>query len=101
MMATKTLPVETFSPEELARLARLRYVADDETGFTRQGNGKGFSYINGSGRLRDRGQINRIDSLAIPPAWTDVWICKFADGHLQATGRDARGRKQYIYHEQW
>jgi DNA topoisomerase I len=100
-MTSKTLPVDSFSPEELARLASLRYVLDDEPGFARQTNGKGFSYVNGSGRLREQSQINRIESLAIPPAWTDVWICKFADGHLQATGRDARGRKQYIYHEHW
>jgi DNA topoisomerase-1 len=100
-MMAKTLPVETFSPEELARLARLRYVVDDEPGYTRQSNGKGFYYVNGSGRLRDAAQIGRIDSLAIPPAWTEVWICKYADGHLQATGRDARTRKQYIYHELW
>jgi DNA topoisomerase-1 len=100
-MATKTLPVESFSPDELARLAQLRYVLDEEPGYMRQANGKGFYYVNGSGRLRDKGQVERIDSLAIPPAWTDVWICKFADGHLQATGRDARGRKQYIYHEHW
>jgi len=100
-MATKTLPVETFSAEELARLARLRYVVDDEPGYARHPNGKGFYYVNGTGRLRDKSQISRIDSLAIPPAWTDVWICKYADGHLQATGHDSRRRKQYIYHEHW
>ena len=98
-MATKTLAVETFSPEELARLADLRYVVDDEPGFTRQTNGKGYVYVNGAGPLRDKSQISRIDSLAIPPAWIAVWISKHADGHLQATGHDARGRKQYIYHE--
>src|SRR5947208_745477 len=101
-MTAKTLPLDSFSPEELARLARLRYIQDDEPGFARHVNGKGFCYMNGSGtRLRERSQLNRIESLAIPPAWIDVWICKFADGHLQATGRDARGRKQYIYHEHW
>jgi DNA topoisomerase-1 len=101
MMASKTLPVEIFSPEDLARLARLRYVVDEEPGYTRHRNGKGFYYVNGTGRLRDKNQLSRIDSLAIPPAWTEVWICKYADGHLQATGRDARTRKQYIYHEHW
>jgi DNA topoisomerase I len=100
-MPTKTLPVESFTPEELARLAQLKYVLDEEPGFARKSNGKAFQYVNGSGRLRDAAQIQRIESLAIPPAWVEVWICKYPDGHLQATGRDARGRKQYIYHEQW
>jgi DNA topoisomerase-1 len=96
------LSTTTFPPEELAAIAQLRYVLADEPGFTRQMNGKGFVYTNGDGRrLRDRNQIARIETLAIPPAWTDVWICRFADGHLQATGHDARGRKQYLYHEQW
>src|SRR4051794_24649074 len=98
-MSTKTLPVDSFSPEELARLAHLRYVLDEEPGFARQTNGKGFYFLNGSNtRLRDEAQLSRIESLAIPPAWTEVWICKLPDGHLQATGRDARGREQYIYH---
>lgn len=100
-MPTRTLPVDSFSSEELARLASLRYVVDEEPGYTRQANGKGFYYVNGTGRLREKAVVERIDSLAIPPAWIDVWICKFADGHLQATGRDARGRKQYIYHKHW
>jgi DNA topoisomerase I len=101
-MMAKVLPVDSFSPEELARLAKLQYVLDDESGFTRKTNGAGFSYVNGSGRpLRDPQQIKRIETLAIPPAWTNVWICRVPTGHLQATGRDARGRKQYIYHEHW
>jgi DNA topoisomerase I len=91
-----------FPPEELARIASLRYVADEEPGYTRQMNGKEFVYSNGDGkRLRDKRHITRIEALAIPPAWTEVWICRYADGHLQATGRDDRGRKQYLYHEQW
>jgi DNA topoisomerase I len=101
-MGVKSLAVESFAPEELARLARLKYVLDDEVGFARHMNGSGFQYMNGHGRrLRDARHINRIESLAIPPAWTHVWICRQPNGHLQATGRDARGRKQYIYHEQW
>jgi len=101
-MTSKTLPVETFTPEELARLARLRYVVDEQPGFSRQKNGDGFHYINGNGRqIRKASLVARIDLLAIPPAWTDVWICRSPDGHLQATGRDDRGRKQYIYHERW
>ena len=91
-----------FPPEELARIASLRYVVDEEPGYTRQMNGNGFVYSNGDGkRLRDKRHITRIESLAIPPAWTEVWICRYADGHLQATGRDDRGRKQYLYHEHW
>jgi DNA topoisomerase-1 len=98
----KTLPIETFTPEELAQLARLRYVLDEEPGFAREKNGRGINYINGGGkRIRDKALVTRIEALAIPPAWTEVWICRLAEGHLQATGRDARGRKQYIYHDRW
>jgi DNA topoisomerase-1 len=101
-MTTKSLAVDSISPEQLARLAHLKYILDDETGFGRHMNGSGFQYMNGHGRrLRDPYHLKRIDTLAIPPAWTDVWICRQPDGHLQATGRDDRGRKQYIYHEQW
>ncbi len=101
-MTTRTLPVETFAPEELARLAKLCYVTDEQPGFARERNGSGFFYCNGHGlRLRERRHVARIEDLAIPPAWTDVWICRLAEGHLQATGRDDRGRKQYIYHERW
>src|SRR4051812_47005857 len=91
-----------FPAEELARIAKLRYILDEEPGFSRALNGKGFLYYNGQGsRLRDRRHIARIETLAIPPAWTEVWICRYANGHLQATGHDARGRKQYLYHEHW
>jgi len=91
-----------FAPEELARIASLRYVLDEEPGFTRAVNGKGFVYQNEQGvRVRDKRQLARFDTLAIPPAWTEVWICRFADGHLQATGHDDRGRKQYLYHADW
>jgi DNA topoisomerase-1 len=100
-MRTATPEVE-FPPEELARVAGLRYVADEEIGFSRTINGHGFVFLNGHGRqLRDKRHMQRIEALAIPPAWADVWICRFADGHLQATGRDARGRKQYLYHQAW
>src|SRR5215218_6100623 len=101
-MTVKTFPVGSFTPEELARLARLQYILDAASGFTRQANGSGFYYVNGKGRrLRDPQHIKRIETLAIPPAWTNVWICRMPNGHLQATGHDARGRKQYIYHEHW
>src|SRR5262245_53268242 len=101
-MSRKHLPIELFRAEELARLAQLQYVSDEEAGFTRRGNGHGFCYTSLRGKLlRDPRALKRIESLAIPPAWTDVWICRSAGGHLQVTGRDARHRKQYIYHERW
>jgi DNA topoisomerase I len=82
-----------------AASAGLRYVSDDRPGVRRRRSGKGFSYVQPDGlRLCDRGAVKRIRALAIPPAWQEVWICPFADGHLQATGRDAKGRKQYRYH---
>lgn len=81
---------------------RLRYVSDAEPGYTRLRRGKGFAYLDNRGRpLRDSRTLARICALAIPPAYTDVWICRSADGHLQATGRDERGRKQYRYHAAW
>jgi DNA topoisomerase I len=89
-------------PERSARSAGLRYVTDDEPGITRRRRGRGFQYLNPSGgTISDGGQRSRIESLAIPPAWTDVWICRSSNGHIQATGRDARGRKQYRYHPRW
>src|SRR3978361_1600013 len=96
-------PVEIeFPPQETARIENLSSLLDEEPGFTRELNGKGFCYFNGQGRqLRNGAHVTRIETLAIPPAWTEVWICRHADGHLQATGRDARGRKQYLYHGHW
>src|SRR4029078_6495286 len=80
----------------------LTYSTDSKTGFFRQRSGKKFSYYNTEGnRIRDEKTISRIDSLGIPPAWQDVWICPKGEGHLQATGYDDRGRKQYIYHPDW
>jgi DNA topoisomerase-1 len=86
-----------------ARAAGLRYVNDVCTpGIRRLGSPGRFRYVTAAGRpLRDAGALQRIRALAIPPAWTDVWICPDGDGHLQATGRDARGRKQYRYHPRW
>jgi len=81
---------------------RLRYVSDAEPGYTRRRCGRGFAYFDSRGRpLRDVRALARIRALAIPPAYTEVWICRSADGHLQATARDARGRKQYRYHAAW
>ena len=89
-------------PERSARAAGLRYVTDEQPGITRRRRGRGFQYLAPDGRtVADRAERARIDSLAIPPAWTDVWICASPKGHIQATGRDARGRKQYRYHPRW
>jgi len=80
----------------------LRYTSDSQPGFSRALRGKHFVFRDTSGRvIRDARVIQRIRKLAIPPAYKDVWICPHANGHLQATGRDARGRKQYRYHPQW
>lgn len=89
-------------PVQSAQAAGLRYVNDDSPGIQRQPRGKGFVYIGVDGKqIRDRKEIQRIDSLAIPPAYQDVWICPHANGHIQATARDAKGRKQYRYHSLW
>ena len=86
-------------PADAAEMAGLRYVSDARPGIRRRKSGKGFVYSRADGsKLTERNVLQRIKSLAIPPAWTNVWICPFADGHLQATGRDAKGRKQYRYH---
>ena len=94
--AAQLLPVD---PYESARIAGLRYVSDAQPGITRRRAGTGWTYHSPDGTaVRDRGQLRRIRSLAIPPAWSDVWICPVSHGHLQAVGFDARGRKQYRYH---
>jgi DNA topoisomerase I len=86
-------------PKDAAELAGLRYVSDARPGIRRRKAGTGFTYTRADGtRLSEPDALKRIKSLAIPPAWTDVWISPFADGHIQATGRDAKGRKQYRYH---
>src|ERR1700712_2424865 len=82
--------------------AKLHYVTDAKPGISRKRHGKSFSYYAPGGRLiTDAGTIARIRSLAIPPAYEKVWICPLTTGHIQATGFDARGRKQYRYHPQW
>ncbi len=88
--------------QEAAELADLRYVSDDEAGITRAIKSRRTLYRDPKGRVvRDAATLARIRSLVIPPAWTRVWICPRADGHIQATGRDQRGRKQYRYHTRW
>lgn len=85
-----------------AREAGLRYFTDTRPGIHRQRRGKSFSYLAADGmRVKDKATLARIKRLAIPPAWTEVWISPHENGHIQATGRDARGRKQYRYHEGW
>ena len=87
---------------ESARVAGLRYVSDRMPGIRRRRAGKGFLYFGPDGRrLRDTEEILRIKRLAIPPAWREVWICPSANGHVQASARDAKGRKQYRYHPRW
>ena len=89
-------------PLASAKAAGLRYVSDDKPGIQRKPSGKNFVYIGTDGQpIEDEKEIQRIKSLVIPPAWTDVWICPIANGHIQATARDAKGRKQYRYHSRW
>ena len=89
-------------PLESARLAGLRYVSETGPGFRRRRAGRGFVYVDAAGRrVRHAGTLRRIRALVIPPAWTDVWICASPHGHIQAVGRDARGRRQYRYHARW
>jgi DNA topoisomerase-1 len=88
--------------EERAAIARLVYVDDSMPGWTRVKRGQGFAYLDQHGKpIRDEDELRRIRRLAIPPAYTQVWICPLEYGHIQATARDARGRKQYRYHELW
>jgi DNA topoisomerase-1 len=87
---------------ETARVAGLQYVADTAPGITRKRVGRGFTYVGPDGApVRHPDDLRRIKTLAIPPAWTGVWICPSPRGHVQATGRDARGRKQYRYNPRW
>jgi DNA topoisomerase I len=87
---------------EAAEDAGLRYVSDEQPGFSRQRKGEEFEFFDTKGKpIRDEQRLLRVKRLAIPPAWTDVWICPSSNGHIQATGRDARRRKQYRYHERW
>jgi DNA topoisomerase-1 len=97
--ATEDPPAD---PRAVARAARLRYVSDRQPGFRRERVRDGFRYVDADGaKITDADTLDRIRRLAIPPAYEDVWICRHANGHLQATGRDARGRKQYRYHPRW
>ena len=102
--ADNSLPLA--DPPAAAKAAGLRYVTDSKPGIRREregeGEGAGFRYLDAKGEpVEDEATLKRIKSLAIPPAWLEVWICPQANGHLQATGRDAKGRKQYRYHAKW
>src|SRR5215207_3847649 len=89
-------------PVESAVEAGLRYVTDEKPGIRRRRSGKGFRYVRPDGApVRDEPTLHRIKALVIPPAWMDVWITTDPRGHLQATGRDVKGRKQYRYHRRW
>lgn len=96
------VPTPATDAPATAKSIGLRYVGDGVPGIRREGTKDGFRYIGTDGEIiRDEKALARIRALVIPPAWTDVWICPWENGHLQATGRDARGRKQYRYHAQW
>ncbi|HMJ90673.1 MAG TPA: hypothetical protein VK530_12710 [Candidatus Acidoferrum sp.] len=102
MKQRHTPPSMQLQPVESARAVGLRYVNDAQPGIRRVKSGEGFRYTRDDGReVRDENTLQHIRSLAIPPAWSDVWICARNDGHLQATGRDAKGRKQFRYHPLW
>jgi DNA topoisomerase I len=101
-MSTNQISPNGASDPAEARQIGLRFSADDEPGFGRVKRGRGFQYLDENDeQITDEAVRARIESLVIPPAWTDVWICSRTNGHLQATGRDARGRKQYRYHPKW
>jgi DNA topoisomerase I len=99
---TRKPPAAPAPPHESAAEAGLRYVSDAGPGIRRKRSGTGFTYVGADGkRITDEKTLERIRKLAIPPAYTDVWICPSPNGHIQATGRDARARKQYRYHPRW
>lgn len=106
MQATKTLNRRTLLSiagdlQKCAEVASLIYVSDAEPGIVRKKSGKGFVYLLQDKRITDDEQLRRIKGLVIPPAWTNVWICKLHNGHIQCTGLDANNRKQYKYHHDW
>ena len=102
LISPETQNEDIAAPVEAAKAAGLRYVSDATSGIQRKRAGKHFSYLGRDGKpIHDEEQLKRIRSLGIPPAWTNVWICPNPRGHIQATGRDAKGRKQYRYHPKW
>ena len=108
MNNTKEIRIRTSSLRKLkddsaqaAEAVRLKYVRDSDPGIARSVAGSNFSYTMNGKQISDEVTLMRIQKLVIPPAWTNVWICKHADGHLQATGTDTKNRKQYRYHSLW
>lgn len=102
MLCPNRCPPTEVQLQDQSSTADLRYVSDSQPGITRRRRGRGFSYHEPDGSvIKDRDVLRRIRALAVPPAWTSVWICPDPQGHIQATGRDARGRKQYRYHTQY
>jgi DNA topoisomerase-1 len=102
MARVGSLSANVGDPVAAARASGLEYVTDGKPGISRRRLGGAFVYRTARGRrVRDPRELKRIRGLVIPPAWTDVWICPSSRGHIQATGRDARGRKQYRYHPRW
>src|SRR5262245_27927084 len=98
----RTTEMVVVAPEHSAHAAGLRYVSDAVPGIRRRRAGRGFVYLDPDGkRVSDARTLARVRALAVPPAWSDVWVSCDARGHVQATGRDARGRKQYRYHDRW
>lgn len=97
----KVMKAITNDAEKTAEIAGLIYVSGNDPGFTRERSGEGFIYMDGNKRLRDQNHLERIRKLVLPPAWENVWICRVPNGHLQATGIDKSGRKQYKYHLAW
>lgn len=90
------------SPQDVAKAMKLRYISSDKKGFTRKKKGDKFIFLDTKGDIiKDEETIKHINGLVIPPAWTDVWISPYTNGHLQATGFDVKGRKQYRYHSRW
>jgi DNA topoisomerase-1 len=100
-MARKPTIAAKNDPLRSARAAGLKYTSDERPGIRRVKAGRGFRYLTARGKPASPRDVKRIHALVIPPAWTDVWISPDPDGHLQATGRDVRGRKQYRYHQKW
>jgi DNA topoisomerase I len=99
LLLARTPEVAIVDPKDTAESVGLRYMSDEQPGIRRRKAGNGFSYLNPDGKvLMDKQALRRIRSIVIPPAWVDVWICRSANGHIQATGRDTKGRKQYRYH---
>jgi DNA topoisomerase-1 len=97
----KTIRASLYDMVKSAKAVDLVYVSDNKPGFTRKRTGKTFYYFDGDKKIKDKDELERIKKLGIPPAWKDVWICKIANGHLQATGFDLLNRKQYRYHSSW